>query len=99
MNTLATLIGATTQPHAQDLEELGIQIGKLYTNQGLPVDMALASLPHSQEQKLSILDGVCQWLVEHKRLSGAPEKAIERQRSANVKLITDFLQKGETGAY
>ena len=87
------------QPGSKELQELGVKIGKLYTDHGLPIDMALDRLPHSKEQKLSILDGACQWFIEHKRNSGATEKAIERQRTTNRKMIEDFVKKGETGVY
>lgn len=96
---LGQLLESKIQPGSADLQELGIKIGKLYTDHGLPIDMALDRLDLTKEQKLSVLDGACQWLVEHKRNSGATEKAIDRQRATNRKMLEDFLIKGETGVY
>ncbi len=92
-------VESKVQPFSQELQSLGIEIGKLYTNHGLPVDMALQRLPHTKEQKISILDGACQWFMQHKRNSGATEKSLDRQRAANRKMLDDFIEKGETGAY
>lgn len=96
---LKELLGAKVQLFSEDLQELGDKIGKLYTDHGLPLDMALDRLPHTKEQKLSILDGACQWFIEHRRNSGATGKAIERQRNTNRKMIQDFINNGETGVY
>ncbi len=96
---LGQLIESITQPGAKELEELGLEIGKLYTDKGFPIDMALDRLPHTKEQKVSILFGACQWFIEHKRNSGAGEKSIERQRNVNRKMIEDFVATGETGVY
>lgn len=83
-----------------ELQEMGKEVGRLYTDHGLPIDMALDKLTgYSHEQKLSILDGVCQWFIEHKRNSGATDKAIERQRKTNRKMLEDFVKTGETGVY
>ena len=81
------------------MEQLGVQIGKLYTDFGLPIDMAMDRLPHNKEEKLAILHGACRWFIEHKRKSGAGEPAIERQRKTNLKMVEDFITKGETGVY
>lgn len=83
----------------RDLEGVGIKIGKLYTNHGLPIDIALDKLPHTKEQKIAILTYAQNWLVEHKRNSGATEKAIERQRKANRESMETFVKTGETGIY
>lgn len=97
--TAGNLLKSKVQAGTEDLQALGIEIGKLYTNHGLPVDMALDRLDMSKEQKLSVLDGVCQWLIEHRRNSGATEKSIDRQRTINRKMIEDFIKKGETEVY
>lgn len=96
---LGAIVASKVQPMSKELQELGIKIGHLYTDHGLPVDMAFDRLPRTKEQKLSILDGVCQWLIEHKRNSGATDKAIERQRHTNQKMLEDFITKGEAGVY
>lgn len=79
--------------------EIGIEIGKTYTDFGLPVDMALDRLKLSKYQKLLVLDGVCQWLILHRRNSQASEKAIERQRQVNTNMLERFIKSGESGAY
>lgn len=84
----------------EQLIGIGIEVGKLYTDFGLPVDMAIDRLTQfGKEQKVCVIDGVCQWLIQHKRNSGASEKAIERQRKANAKMLDSFIKKGEVGIY
>lgn len=83
----------------KDMVALGIQVGKLYTDHGLPIDMALDRLDLTKDQKLAVLHGVCQWLIEHKRNSGATEKSLDRQRATNVRMVEDFIKTGETGVY
>jgi hypothetical protein len=92
---LGSLIKAKVSNNGQ-LDAMGIKVGKLYTDHGLPIDMALDRLDITQEQKLIVLDGACQWLIKHKRNSGA---AIDRQRAANRKMVENFITKGETGVY
>jgi len=93
------LVRLRANPQHEDLHKFGIEVGKLYTDQGLPIDMALDRLEGNKEQKLMMLDGVCFWLVQHKRNSGATEKSIARQQQTNIKMMTDFIEKGETGIY
>lgn len=94
----ALIVGITNDDDGK-LEALGIKIGKLYTDMGYPIDMALARLTLSVERKLVVIDGACQWLIQHKRNSGATDKSIERQRNTNRKMLEDFMRSGETGAY
>lgn len=96
---LGALVQSKVQPVSGALQELGVKIGKLYTDHGLPVDMALDRLNLTKEQKLSVLDGVCQWLIEHRRNSGATEKSIERQRASNRRMVERFIAKDEVGIY
>lgn len=98
-DTLGVLIDAETQANNQELRALGVQIGKLYTDHGLPLDMALERLPYTKMQKVSVLDGALGWLIEHRRNSGANDKAIERQRHANRRIMETFISMGETGVY
>lgn len=93
------LINSKMMLNSKGLQYLGIKIGKLYSDHGFPIDMALNRLPHTEDQKVAILDGVCKWLIEHKRLSGATDKAIDRQRKTNLKMLKDFIRTGETGIY
>jgi hypothetical protein len=98
VSDLGTLIKALAHTDG-NFEKFGIEVGRLYTNHGLPPDMALNRIDLSKEQELLVLHGVCQWLIEHKRNSGATDKAIERQRTTNRKMIEGFINTGETGAY
>lgn len=86
-----------------ELVEYGRSIGKLYTDFGLPIDMALAEVDKKQKtsklQKLAMIQGSCEWLIQHKRNSGATERSIDRQRKANRNMIESFWKTGETGAY
>lgn len=103
MSLLGELLKAKTHPKSGWYEKLGIEIGKLYSNKGFPVDMSLDLLKKrfrlNLQQELLIVHGVAQWLVEHKRLSGAPEKAIERQRTQNNQHLNKILQGKEIGLY
>jgi hypothetical protein len=95
-----TLFDIFTLPNRQKLVEFGIEIGHLYTDKGFPVDMALDRLPNlSKLEKLAVLTGLCNWLIDHKRNSGATDKAIDRQRKLNNKMVDDFIKTGETGVY
>lgn len=96
MSTLGELVSATLD---RELVELGRKIGRIYTDHGLPIDIALDRLDYSKEQKLAIINGICEWLIEHKRNSRATDKAIERQRTQNVKMVEAFIKTGETGVY
>lgn len=96
---LGQLMEAKVKYENDKIKELGKEIGKLYTNNGLPVSMALNRLQINNEQKLVILDCVGQWLIEHKRNSGATDKAIQRQREINKRNLVDFIKKGEVNLY
>lgn len=99
--TMGTLIDLLTIEHEDidTLENFGIEIGKLYTNHGLPLDISLSRLEYCKEFKLIILHGACEWFLQHKRDSGATEKAIERQIATNEKIMDDFVKTGEVGIY
>lgn len=98
MSILGTLINAKLADNGQ-MEEMGVVVGRLYTDHGLPIDMALDRLSIIKQQKVVIVDGVCQWLITHKRNSGATEKSIDRQRQTNRKILDDFIRTGEVGIY
>lgn len=102
------IIGELIDAHAvsgdddghQRQQELGLIIGKLYTDHGLPIDMAFDRLPDiSKDDKVVILTSAHSWLIDHKRNSGASEKAIERQRKSNLDSMERFLKTGEVGIY
>lgn len=97
------LIQAKMRSEAKYYNDWGLKIGQLYTDHGLPIDIGLAELNKrfkmTEEQELCVIDGACEWLIQHKRNSGATEKAIERQRKTNREMLRSFLTKGETGAY
>lgn len=102
MTALATLERSMAHPNKEALAQLtayGIEVGKLYTDHGLPLDMALERIEQPKEAKLVILQGACQWFIQHKRNSGATEKAIERQRAANRSMIEAFSKGNELGVY
>jgi len=81
------------------LQELGSQIGHLYTDYGLPIDMALDKFRLTKQQKIAVLFGAQNWLIEHRRNSAATDKAIERQRKTNREVLERFIKTGETGVY
>lgn len=97
--TLGGLIRAKTREDAETLEDIGQEIGKAYTDHGYPIDMALAKVKGTDDQKLSVLHAACKWLIQHKRDSGATEESIDRQRRANLKMLEDYIGKGEVGVY
>lgn len=96
---LGTLLEVDVNDSEDKLYELGLEIGKLYTNHGFPIDMALERLEARKTQKVSILGGALHWLVIHKRNSNATEGAIDRQRATNLEIMERFLSTGETGVY
>jgi hypothetical protein len=93
------LIAAFQQPGAEELRGMGTEIGKLKTSGGFPIDMALSRLDMTKLQKVAVLEGALSWLVEHCRNSGASDKAIDRQRSANSRAMERFIETGEAGIY
>lgn len=98
MNILGELLESSVADDGK-LYDMGVEVGKLYTDHGLPIDMALERIEGSKEKKLAVLNGALHWLVLHKRNSGAPEKAIDRQRAQNIKYVERFLAGKEIGAY
>ncbi len=102
-STLSTAISAFANANMQnekdDLFDLGIKIGHLYTDFGFPIDMALDRLEYSKEQKIVVLVGAQNWLINHRRNSNATDKAIERQRRVNREVLDRFINKGESGVY
>ncbi len=99
-NPLLAILAAMSSTSGRDeFDELGIKVGKLYTDHGLPLDMALAKFGTTKDQKILVLNGALGWLIEHKRNSGATEKALDRQRKANRETMRAFVETGETGVY
>lgn len=90
---------AAIATHDTKAEEFGTQVGKLYTDKGLPIDMALDRIDWPKERKIVVLQGALDWLIEHKRNSGGTEKSIERQRKTNAAAMERFINGGETGMY
>lgn len=99
MKPPAKLLEALALPDIKELEKMGVEVGKLYTNHGLPIDMALDRLRLTKLQKIAILYGAQQWLIEHRRNSNATDKALDRQRKANREVLVRFIQTGEAGVY
>jgi hypothetical protein len=97
------MVQAIAYKNAREYVDWGTKIGRLYTDDGLPIDFGLRELEKkltmTEDQKLLVIHGACGWLVEHKRNSGATEKSIERQRKLNRDMLRRFLTKGEVGAY
>jgi hypothetical protein len=96
---LGELLVAFTHSDREELLAFGTKIGKLYTDQGFPIDMALDRLDYSKKAKLMVLTGALNWLVEHRRRSGATDAAIERQRKANRITLERYIATGEAGVY
>lgn len=99
-NVVEDLIDAISEPKYENLRGLGVDIGKLYTNYGFPVDIAINKLiGYRQTEKLAVLQGVCEWFMEHKRKSGASENALDRQRKSNKRMLENFIKRKEVGVY
>lgn len=92
-------------PIDKQLFDMGIKIGKLYTDFGLPIDMGIDHLvknnwlPDDKRCKVQVLFGAQNWLIEHRRNSNATDKAIERQRKSNRQTMDAFIKTGESGIY
>lgn len=82
---------------SKELLEMGRAIGRLYTDHGLPVDMAFDRLVLTRKEKIVVLVGVHEWLIEHRRQSQATPKALERLEKSNRAVMQHFLKTGETG--
>lgn len=98
MPALGELIEALIT-HDTAMEELGLKIGKLYTDHGFPIDMALDRIDLPMQRKIVLVNSALGWLIQHKRNSGATDAAIERQRRFNRTAIERFINTGEAGIY
>lgn len=92
-------------PIDEHLFKMGRDIGRIYTDFGLPIDMALEHLVKSnhiaddKRSKVQVLSGAQNWLIEHRRNSSATEKALDRQRKSNMQTMLAFIKTGESGIY
>lgn len=101
-NIVRDLIDAyISRDNSSELEAFGVSIGKLYTDHGLPLDVAFDNLPLNLDKtdKLIILEGSLNWFIQHKRQSGASEKSLERQRKLNTRAVKSFIETEEIGIY
>jgi len=99
---LEKIVESLSNPNRAYLEEQGTWVGKLYTDKGLPLDISIAELRKrntSEDDMFVIIEGALTWFVQHKRNSGATEKALNRQREQNNKIMAAFLAGKETGLY
>lgn len=93
------LLEALALPNADQLQQVGIKVGKTYTDFGLPIDMALERLNIDKKQKLCVLFGAQNWLIQHRKNSNATDKALNRQRKTNREVLSSFIKTGEVGVY
>lgn len=93
------LLEALASDKDHRLQDIGKRIGQIYTDHGLPIDMALERLDMTKQQKLAVLSGAQNWLIEHRLNSNATDTALERQRKANRDALHRFIKSGETGIY
>lgn len=98
-NSLRLLVDSMGEKDKEAFEDIGRRVGKLYTDHGFPLDMALDRICGTKQQKILVLLGACQWFIEHKRQSGATEKALSRQRATNQKILDEFINHNEIGIY
>lgn len=96
---LGELLETLNTTASKELEELGLLVGRAYTDHGLPIDMALDRLSLTKTQKVVVLMSAQGWIVQHKRNSGATDKAIDRTRKTNLEAMTRFIHTNETGIY
>jgi hypothetical protein len=75
--------------------DLGKDLGRLYTDNGVSLDQAMKSLGVKKKQKLIVLEGACEWFIDHKKAHGATVAEIRRQRSVNRKMIEQFKSTGK----
>ena len=78
---------------------LGKEMARFKNELGLPPDMFMAKLHADKDTKILIAMSYCDEMIEHKRASGAQEKAIDRTRKHNRELMTHLIQTGEMGEY
>lgn len=87
----------------KQLNSLGKEMFRFKSELGFPPDMFLDELAKRQGldrlQKIYVLNVYFEQLIEHKRLSAAQEKALERTRRHNKEHIVTFIKTGEVGVY
>lgn len=103
MRPPAELMQGIVMDANHQLQDMGIKIDQIYTDHGLPIDMALDKLKelrgYNKQQLLMVLYGAQQWLIEHRRNSAATESALDRQRKTNREVMARFIKTGESGVY
>ena len=98
---LSKLSELTTKYRANDtLTNLGIKMADMKNRMGLPPDMFMNKLNNlNLDQKLYIAYIYCSEMIEHKRASGAEDKAIDRTRKHNQVIMGRLMNTGEIGEY
>lgn len=77
----------------------GKQMARFKNEMGFPPDMFLKRLNVDNDTKFLISITYCDEMIEHKRASGAQEKAIDKTRKHNQAILRRLLDKGELGEY
>lgn len=101
----AGLIVMNQFKHSKDIElnRLGGEMFRMFTEMGFPPDMFLDELAKRRKlttsQRAFIVHVYCGKLIEHKRLSGAEEKSLDKQRKRNIELVYNVLKGKEMGIY
>jgi len=86
--------------HTTGLTELGQKMADMKNSTGYPPDRFMERLTSlSSQEKLFVSHIYCVEMINHKRMSGAPEKAIQRTRKHNRQILNRLIDTGELGAY
>ena len=88
-----------TDEERSKYEEIGREMARFKNELGFPPDMFLSKLEFDQEKHKYIVHYYCEAMMEHKRASGAQDKALDRTRKHNRVLMERVLAGEELGEY
>lgn len=104
MNAHTTLMAAhLAHSESKQLNDIAQWMFEMWTQNGFPPDMFLDELDKRfklpKSAKIYVVSEYQTKFMEHKRLAGATEKNLEKQRRKNKEDIERLINSGETGIY
>lgn len=103
---MSELVGKMIEVYRQRTDEavkMGKEMARFKNELGFPPDMFLDKLSKTHyldvDDKLWIASSYCDEMIQHKRASGAGEKALDRTRKQNQVILQRLLDTGEMGIY
>lgn len=85
------------------LPQIGAEMARFKTELGMPPDMFLKYLKNKMEltenDVIVLADAYCTDMIEHKKASGATDKALDRARQHNKAIMRRLITTGEMGEF